>query len=82
MDNEKSASKTSTKEAHIATAFLSGLNQVRYGVLLNDLHNTFWMELDDYPNTFNAVYDMAINWKGDTKGPSVAPNFGIYFTTE
>ena len=29
-----------------------------------------------------AAYDLAINWKGDTKGYRVTPNDGVAFTTE
>ena len=61
--DKKSAAKNATKEAHMATAFLSGLNQGRYGVLLNDLHNAFWMGCDKYPKTFTAAYYLSINWK-------------------
>ena len=50
----------------MATAFLSGLNRARYGVLLNELHNAFRMGRDEYPKTLTAVYDLAINWEGDT----------------
>ena len=34
-EDETSAAKTVTEEAYMATAFLSGLNRDRYGVLLN-----------------------------------------------
>ena len=66
----------------MATAFLSGLNRARYGVLLNELHNAFRMGRDEYPKTLTAVYDLAINWEGDTKGTGVTPNDGVAFTTE
>ena len=62
--------------------FLSGLNRGRYGVLLNYLHNAFQMGCDAYPKTLTAAYYLAINWKGDTEGPSVAPNDGVVFTAE
>ena len=29
-----------------------------------------------------AVYDLEINWRGDTKGIRVTPNHGIAFTTD
>ena len=82
MDDKKAAANNSTKEAYMATAFLSGLNQCRYGVLLNDLHNTFWMGLNEYPNTLAEAYDLAIKLKVYTKGPIVAPNDGMDFATE
>ena len=42
-DDEKAAANNSTKEAYISMAFLSGLNRGRYVVVLNDLHNAFWV---------------------------------------
>ena len=66
----------------MATVFLSGLNQATYGVLINKLHNAFRMGCEKYLKTLTAAYDLAINWKGDTKGPRVTPNDGIAFTTE
>ena len=42
-EEETAASKTATEEAYMATAFLSVLNQSRYIVLLNELHNAFRM---------------------------------------
>ena len=66
----------------MATAFLSGLNRARYGVLLNELHNAFLIGRDEYPKTFTDAYDLGINWKGATKGSSVMPNNGVAFTTE
>ena len=66
----------------MATAFLSGLNRARYGVLLNELHNAFRTGRDEYPNTLIAAYDSDINWKGYTKGASVTPNNGVAFTAD
>ena len=40
---ETAAAKTATEEAYMATAFLSWLNNARYGALLNELHNDFRM---------------------------------------
>ena len=40
------------------------------------------MGRDEYLKTLTAAYDLAINWKGDTKGPRVTPNDGIAFTTK
>ena len=66
----------------MATAFLSGLNSARYGVLLNELHNAFYMGRNKYPKTLTSAYDLAINWKGDTKGTDATPNDGVAFATE
>ena len=46
-ENETAVAKTATKEAYMATAFLSGLNRARYRVLLNELHNAFCMGRDE-----------------------------------
>ena len=46
------------------------------------MHNAFRMGRDEYLKTLTAAYDLAINWKGDTKGPRVTPNDGIAFTTK
>ena len=46
-ENETAATKTATEEAYMATAFLSGLNNARYGALLNELHNAFRMGRDE-----------------------------------
>ena len=43
MEEDTAAAKTATEEAYMATAFLSVLNQSRYIVLLNELHNAFRM---------------------------------------
>ena len=66
----------------MATAFLSGLKRSRYGVLLNDFHNIFRMGRNIYPKTFKAAYNLAINWKGVTKGTGVTPNDGVAFVTK
>ena len=66
----------------MSTAFLSGINQSRYRVMLNNLHNSFFMGRKKYPKMFIDAYDLAINWKGDTKGPIKAPNYGIVFTMD
>ena len=66
----------------MSTAFLSGINKSRYRVMLNNLHNSFFMGRKKYPKMFIDAYDLAINWKGDTKGPIVAPNDGIVSTTD
>ena len=74
--------KTAIEEAYMDTAFLSGMNNARYGALLNDLHNTFRMGHNEYPKTLTSAYNLSINWKGDTKGVGVTPNDGVAFTTE
>ena len=66
----------------MATAFLSGLNNARYGALLNELHKAFHMGRDEKPKTLTSAYGLAINWKGDIKGVGVAQNDGVAFTTE
>ena len=81
-ENETAATKTATEEAYMATAFPSGLNKAKYRVLINELHHNFNMGREEYPKTFTAAYDLAINWKGGTKGPSVIPNDHVAFTTE
>ena len=40
------------------------------------------MGRDEYPKTLKSTYNLAINWKGDTKGVGVTPNDGVSFTTE
>ena len=81
-EEEKNVAKIATEEAYMATAFLSGLNNSRYGALLNELHNAFRMGRDECPKTLTSVYDLTINWKGDRKGIGVTPNDGVAFTTE
>ena len=44
---ETAAAKNATEEAYMSTAFLSGLDRGRYGVLLNELHNAFRMVRDE-----------------------------------
>ena len=53
--------KTEAKEDYMPFAFLSGTNIHRYGMLMNELHNTFSMGWDEYPNTLTDAYDLAIN---------------------
>ena len=66
----------------MAMAFLSGLNRGRYGMLLNNLHNAFRTGHNEYPKTLMVAYDLAINYKGDAKGPNMAPNNSVAFGTE
>ena len=42
-EEEMTTEKTTTEEAYIQTAFLSGLKQFRYEVLLKNMHNAFHM---------------------------------------
>ena len=79
---ETAAVKTAKEEAYMATALLSGINNARYGALLNDLHNAFCMGCNEYPKTFTSAYYMTINWKEVTKGVGVTPNDGVAFTSE
>ena len=65
----------------MATLFLSGLDNARYRALLNDMHNAFRMGHNEYPKTLTSTYELAINWKGDSKGFGVTPNDGVAFTT-
>ena len=81
-NNETAAAKTTTEEAYMATAFLSGLNRSRYGVILNELHNAFHMGREEYPNMLTAANDLAINWNGGTKETAVTLNDVVAFTTE
>ena len=81
-ENKTAAAKTVTEEAYMDTAFLSGLNRARYGVLINNMHNNFCMGCDKYPKTLTDAYDLIINWKGDTKGIGMTPDDGVAFTTE
>ena len=53
--------KTVTEEAYMSTSFLAGLNNARYGALLNKLHNAFCMVRDEYPKTLTSAYGLAIN---------------------
>ena len=66
----------------MATEFLSGINNSIYGELLNKLHNNFCMGRDEYPKTLTSAYDLAINWKGDTKGSGMRPNDSVVLTTK
>ena len=45
-ENNTAKVKTTTEEANMATELLSVLNQSRYGVLQNELHNAFCMGRD------------------------------------
>ena len=81
-EEETTTSKTATEDAYMATEFLSGLNNAIYRALLNDLHHAFCMGRDEHPKTLTSSYDLAINWKGDSKGVGVTPNDSVSFTTE
>ena len=81
-EDETAVAKTATEEAYMATSFLSGINNTRYGALPNDLHNEFHMVFNEYPKTLTSAYDLEINWQGDTKGVGVTSNDGVAFTTE
>ena len=47
----------------MTTAFLSGLNSVRFGVLLNELQNAFHVGRNKYLNTLTVAYNLVIKWK-------------------
>ena len=81
-EDETTVAKTATEEAYMATAFLSGLNNARFRALLNELHNAFRMGHNEHPKTLTSAYDLAIKWKGDSKGIGVTPNDGVAFITE
>ena len=80
-EDKKEVSNNSTKEVYMAPEFLSGFKRGRYGVLLNDIHNAFWMGHNKYPKTLKSADYLSINWKGDSKRSSVALNKGTAFTT-
>ena len=80
MANDMAAANNSTKEAYMATEFLSSLNRGRYGDMLNELHNAFHMGRDKYPKTLTAAYNLAINWKGAAKGHNLTPKSGVEFS--
>ena len=61
----------------MAAALLSGLNNARYGVPLNELHSDFRTGCDEYRKTLTSAYDMVINRKGDTEGVSATPNDSV-----
>ena len=46
------------------------------------MHNVLRMVCNKYPKTLTAAYDLAINWKGGTKGTGVTPNDGVAITTK
>ena len=54
-EEETTVAKIAIEEAYMATEFLSGLNNARYGALLNELHKTFHMGRDEYPKTLNSA---------------------------
>ena len=81
MEYKTAISKTPIEEVYMDTAFLSLINSARCGALLNKLHITFCMVREEYPKTLTSAYDLAINWKGDTKGVGGKPNDGLAFTT-
>ena len=66
-EEETTAAKIVTEESYMATEFLSGVNNDRFGALLNELHNGFRMGCNEYLKTLTSAYDLAINWKGDSK---------------
>ena len=80
-ESETTADKIAIEEAYMSTAFLSGRNNASYGALLNELHNNSCLGRDEYPKTLTSAYDLAINWKGDSKGIGVTLNDGVAFTT-
>ena len=53
--------KTEANEAYKEIAFLSGLNQNKYGQLINYIHNAFRMGWSEYINDLTRAYNLAIN---------------------
>jgi len=50
---------------YLATAFLVGTDKNRYGLLVQDLENSFLQKQDRYPRTLVEAYQLICNWKHD-----------------
>ena len=46
--------KIAIEEAYMDTSFLSGLNNARYGALINKMHNAFYMGRNEYLKTLTS----------------------------
>ena len=68
IDDKKAEAKNATEEAYMAMVFISGLNQDRYGVMLNDLHNAFRMGGQQIPQYFNSGLLFDHQLEGRRKG--------------
>ena len=53
-EDETSAAKTAKEEAYMFTSFLSGINNARYGAMLNEMNNAFCMVRGEYPKTLTS----------------------------
>ena len=63
----------------MATEYVAGLNQHRFGQMLDNLHNDFRIGRDEYPKDLTSEYDLVINQKGDKRPNHITPNYGMAF---
>lgn len=67
------------REAYMAMAFLSGLNNDKYQGLLDELTNAFLSGRDEYPKTVVDAYNLVTNWRGKKPASQLKINDGVNF---
>jgi hypothetical protein len=66
---ERQDVRLAARERYLATAFILGADQYRYGKMIRDIENEYLFGLDKYPKTVTAAYNLLLNWKGDPSRP-------------
>jgi hypothetical protein len=74
--------KLEARDRYLATVFILGADQVRYGRLIRDIKNNYLNGTDEFPKTITA-YNLLVNWKGDpNKQPRGVISDGVAFTND
>jgi hypothetical protein len=56
---------TAARERYLATAFIMGADHRRFDGLIRDIENSYLNDLDIYPKTMTAAFNLLVNWKED-----------------
>ena len=66
-NEDKITNSNNAKEAYMATAYLLGADQSRYGRLIKSLENDYLQGKNNYPKNMTEAYNLLINWKQDPR---------------
>jgi hypothetical protein len=75
--------KLEARDRYLATVFILGADQVRYGGLICNIENNYLNGTDKFPKTITAAYNLLVNWKGDpNKQPRGVISDGVAFMND
>ena len=84
-DSQLELIRKRARDSYLAVAFLMGADRGRYGLLIQDLENSFTQGTDKYPKDIVSAYHLLSNWKNN---PSYLAKVvgsvedGVAFTTQ